>query len=116
MSAKTQTVDDYIAKRPEPVSDLLKRLRAFVNETLAEASEGMKWGAPVFFNAKDHPVIYLYGGRDHANLGFIRGAELKDPERILEGKGKQGRHVKIFPGKPIPKGVLKALIKQCATE
>src|SRR6266850_240478 len=40
---------------------------------------------------------YLYIGviKDHVNLGFIRGSELADPQRILEGTGKQMRHIKI---------------------
>jgi Domain of unknown function (DU1801) len=33
--------------------------------------------------------------RDHVNLGFVRGAELADSQGILEGTGKQMRHIKI---------------------
>ena len=38
---------------------------------------------------------YITVQRDHINLGFNYGAELPDPERLLEGPGKQLRHVKI---------------------
>lgn len=76
----------------------------------------MKWGAPVFSNANGRVVIYLYGGKDHANLGFIQGIELQDPENVLQGRGETGRHVKIYPGEEIPEAVLRALVKQCATQ
>ena len=33
----------------------------------------------------------------HVNVGFFRGAELEDPDKILEGTGKFMRHVKIRP-------------------
>lgn len=114
MKTATPSIDDYIAARKGPIADLLQTLRQFVAETLTDCTEGMKWGAPVFFNAHGEPVIYLYGGRDHANIGFIRGAELKDPEGVLEGSGKSGRHVKVYPGEQIWPRSLAALIKQCA--
>jgi len=40
-------------------------------------------------------ICYIGIIKDHVNLGFIRGSELRDPQRILEGTGKQMRHIKI---------------------
>ena len=40
-------------------------------------------------------ICYIGVIKDHVNLGFIRGSELADPQRILEGTGKQMRHIKI---------------------
>ena len=74
----------------------------------------MKWGAPVFFNASGKPVVYLYGGVDHANLGFLHGAQLDDPDRILKGNGVSGRHVKFHPDEAISKVTLEKLLRQCA--
>jgi len=37
--------------------------------------------------------IAVYTG--HVNLGFNRGAELPDPQGILQGSGKKVRHVRI---------------------
>jgi len=34
----------------------------------------------------------------HANVGFFRGASLRDPAGLLEGTGKYMRHVKLRPG------------------
>ncbi|MBT8456343.1 MAG: DUF1801 domain-containing protein [Alphaproteobacteria bacterium] len=110
-----KTIDDYISDKPGPVATLLSDLRRLVMASLPDAREGMKWGAPVFFNAGQVPVIYLYGGRDHANLGFVQGATLRDPDHLLHGTGASGRHVKLFPGRPMPEAALAALIGQCAT-
>lgn len=33
----------------------------------------------------------------HVSVGFFRGAELPDPEGLLEGKGRFMRHVKVRP-------------------
>jgi hypothetical protein len=36
----------------------------------------------------------------HVNVGFFRGAELSDPNGLLQGTGKFMRHVKLRPGAP----------------
>lgn len=38
---------------------------------------------------------YLQVHAAHINLGFYRGAELPDPQGLLEGTGKALRHVKL---------------------
>ncbi len=116
MRQPTPTVDNYIAARSPAVAALLKDLKGIVQKALPTARSEIKWGAPVFISAQGHPVIYLYGGKDHANIGFIQGIDLDDPNHMLEGKGKAGRHVKVFPGEAVPRSALKALIEQCADQ
>jgi hypothetical protein len=38
---------------------------------------------------------YVNAFKAHVNVGFFRGAEIADPERLLEGTGKFMRHVKL---------------------
>lgn len=38
---------------------------------------------------------YISVSRNHINVGFMYGAELPDPEKLLEGSGKLLRHVRI---------------------
>jgi len=107
--------DGYIVEKSAPVRAVLEELRALVHDALPEVSEAYRWGAPVFNNAHGVTVIYLYGGKDHANLGFVRGAELDDPGKLLKGSGKAGRHIQVFPGDEIPRRALAALLRQCAS-
>ena len=44
------------------------------------------------------------------NVGFFRGAQLADPAGILEGSGKQMRHVKLKPGKDFDAPFLAKLV------
>lgn len=39
-------------------------------------------------------VAFIAPAKDHMNLGFYRGRELPDPHGLLEGSGKDLRHVK----------------------
>jgi hypothetical protein len=53
---------------------------------------------------------YVNAFKDHVNVGFFLGALLKDPGRLLEGTGKRGRHVKLWPGRDIDSTALAQLI------
>lgn len=109
------TIDLYIAESAEAVAPLLTKLRAFIHETLPGATEGMKYGAPYFYNAKGAAVIYLFGSKDHVNFGFLRSADLSDPDGVLKGSGKPSKHIEIDPDQPIDTPTLIAFVKQCET-
>lgn len=49
------------------------------------------------FGRKKNAEAYLYlmAQKDRCNLGFYRGAALDDPGNLLEGTGKDMRHVKV---------------------
>jgi hypothetical protein len=53
---------------------------------------------------------YVDAFSTHANLGFFHGATLDDPARLLQGKGKRMRHVKLRWGEPANGEALEALI------
>ncbi|HET7746324.1 MAG TPA: DUF1801 domain-containing protein, partial [Vicinamibacteria bacterium] len=47
----------------------------------------------------------------HVNVGFFRGAELVDPEGLLEGTGRFMRHVKLRPAEEVDERALRGLIR-----
>lgn len=47
----------------------------------------------------------------HVNVGFFRGAEISDPDGLLEGTGKFMRHVKLRPGRGIDAAALRKLVR-----
>ena len=54
---------------------------------------------------------YVNAFTAHVNVGFFRGAELADPEHLLEGTGKRMRHVKLRPGDDVDSAALAQLIE-----
>ena len=54
-----------------------------------------------------HVAVY----RKHVNLGFNRGADLDDPQEILQGKGSQVRHVTIHEKTALAGPYLKNLVR-----
>ena len=66
-----------------------------------------------------HPTVcigdaafgYVNAFTSHVNLGFFRGAEIADPDGLLEGTGKFMRHVKLRPDHDVNAGSLTKLIE-----
>lgn len=60
----------------------------------------------------DAAFAYVNAYRDHVNVGFFFGALLDDPAHLLEGTGKRGRHVKLWPGREVDSAALARLIHE----
>jgi hypothetical protein len=63
-------------------------------ETIYDAYSAVALGYSFTGRLKDgfcHVAVYT----GHVNLGFNRGAELPDPQSVLQGSGKKIRHVRI---------------------
>jgi hypothetical protein len=59
---------------------------------------------------QDAAFAYVGCFTAHVGLGFFRGAELPDPQGLLQGTGKLMRHVKLKPAAALPGAALEALI------
>jgi hypothetical protein len=64
----------------------------------------------------DAGFAYVNAFRAHVNVGFFRGAEMADPDGLLEGTGKFMRHVKLAPGREFNATDLTKLINTAYTD
>src|SRR5262249_38995636 len=64
---------------------------------------------------KTEHFCYISAQKNDVNLGFYYGAELPDPEELLQGTGKLLRHVKIREAKAIRSRALRQLLKVAST-
>ena len=55
---------------------------------------------------------YIAPQSKHINLGFMYGAELDDPDGLLEGTGKLLRHIKIRSVDDLRVPAVRGLIEQ----
>jgi hypothetical protein len=89
---KGRTIEDILSKLNARQLDTVNRLRGLVKTVVPDAVETSKWGNITYLlDGRNLAWIVCY--RDHADLGFFRGAELKSSR--LEGSGKGLRHVKV---------------------
>jgi hypothetical protein len=117
-----------MVKPPKELLDLLKRYDRGVQElTLALRELVLEELAPCCeYIVEVYIVSILYGPthrmkdgicyigviKDHVNLGFLRGSELADPQRILEGTGKQMRHIKIRNMSDLERPAIRAYLQE----
>jgi len=64
----------------------------------------------------DAAFAYVNAFTAHVNVGFFRGAELPDPDGLLEGDGRFMRHVKLGPGREVDAAALTDLIETAYTD
>jgi hypothetical protein len=64
----------------------------------------------------DAAFAYVNAFTAHVNVGFFRGAEIADPDRLLEGTGKFMRHVKLRPERDVDATALIKLIESAYTD
>src|SRR5215475_1106395 len=58
----------------------------------------------------DAAFAYVNAFTAHVNVGFFRGAEIADPDGLLEGTGRFMRHVKLAPARDVDAAALRRLI------
>ena len=109
-SRRSKEVDAFVAKTEPPVRNLVKGLRQLVLDTAPELQEAVKWSFPTYTLQGNVCNIVPY--TKHVILGFFRGTDLADPRGLLEGTGKNLRHVKVRVPKDIGRPAVRALIRE----
>lgn len=108
--AKRDTaIDAWLMERVPDLGLIAGEWFAAMRGCGGDVVELMHDGCPVAC-VENAPFGYVNVFKSHVNVGFFRGASLKDPARILEGNGKYMRHVKLRPGVSIDKVSLQALV------
>jgi hypothetical protein len=64
----------------------------------------------------DAAFAYVNVFTAHVNVGFFRGAEIADPQGLLEGTGRFMRHVKLRPQSDVDATALTKLIEAAYTD
>jgi uncharacterized protein YdhG (YjbR/CyaY superfamily) len=69
LMAKTdfKSVDDYISSRPEPVQDMLKRVRNIIRKAMPGAEEVISYQIPAY-KLHGRAVLYFAGWKEHYSL------------------------------------------------
>lgn len=89
---------------------VVQTVRATVREVAPAASEKLMYGGILFSAPQQFCGVFAYSA--HVTMEFGRGAELDDPHRVLEGKGKFRRHIRLQAVADIASKHLKDYIAQ----
>ena len=64
----------------------------------------------------DAAFAYVNAFKAHVNVGFFHGAEIADPDFLLEGTGKCMRHVKLRHDREVDAAALNKLVETAYTD
>ncbi len=105
-------VTEYINNAPAQQKEILKTLRQVIHKTIPNTAEGLKWGIPVF--SKTKIFTYLRSTKNHVALGIYNVDRISDPKGLLEGTGKNMKHLKFKKIDDIDKKLIEAWLKTTA--
>ncbi len=110
---KPATVDALVRNHGTQWSAIARQLRALVRKEIPGVKEYVNpWKLPTFDS--HGPLGYFMIGKSHITFGLYRATSLEDPEDLLEGTGKNLRHVKIRTAEDLRRPGLSQLIRAAA--
>lgn len=93
---------------------LVDKIRLTIHNEISDLGEKMMYGGIMFSgkgaDKKDFCGVFAY--KAHVSVEFSRGIELNNSELLLEGKGKQRRHLKFRAEEDIETKKLAEFVKQ----
>jgi hypothetical protein len=107
--------EEIMAQASPETEALARRARALIEEVMPDVVE-VPWpkqniiGYGVGPKKMSEHFCYIGVFKSHVNLGFYYGSELPDPESLLEGAGKQLRHIKISQREQLDNPAIRDLI------
>jgi hypothetical protein len=117
---KEVAVDNFekllVNNKPEAQA-LALDLRALIHRLVPKAEEKIYrgWGVADYgFGAMGRGFMSIGPQKGYVNLYFMNGAGLPDPDGLLEGTGKNMRHIKIRTPQELKNRSLHALVRRAA--
>jgi hypothetical protein len=107
-------IGGFFARQPPAQRAILETLRHLVEEAAPEASASIKWGMPVY-SIGGTMMCALAGFKSHVNL-ILSGPKdtFDDPDGLLEGEGKTGRHLKLRMLDELPRETVRRWLRDAA--
>jgi hypothetical protein len=88
-----EQVTKYIHDATAGQKEMMLILRKLIHDTVKDVNEDFKWNRPVFSKTKG--FAYFKTAKSHLTVGFMNFRKLHDPDKLLEGTGKDMRHIKL---------------------
>ena len=116
---KSRSVEKLLGSYPSDVQALAQRARGLLLKLLPGVQEGASSSAPVlaygYGPGYRGMVCTLILSKTGVKLGLVRGAELSDPNGLLEGSGKVHRYIQLRTESDLDRAAVKQLVKAAHT-
>jgi hypothetical protein len=109
------SIDIWIMQHTGELGEIARRWFGVMRTCGGDVREVLHDGHPTACVA-DAAFAYVNVFKAHVHVGFFRGAEIADPDGLLEGTGKLMRHVKLSPAGDLNAAALARLIGTAYTD
>jgi hypothetical protein len=119
--ARIGSFEDLLEITVPALQPIARRLKALVLEVDPDAVEVVRLGdraATYGLGPKkmSEGYVYILPYDEWVNLGFYKGADLPDPDVLLEGTGARMRHVKVRSVAEVEQAALRILVTEALSE
>jgi uncharacterized protein YdhG (YjbR/CyaY superfamily) len=104
-----RTVDEYLAKVPQPARATLEQLRKVIKAAVPEAEEVISYQVPTFRHRR--PVVAFAAFEDHCSLFVMSPAVMEAFAEDLESYGTSRGTIRFPVDRPLPAALVKRLVK-----
>jgi hypothetical protein len=109
----TTTKSRYVSAENPELRKVVRGLKELVKGCVPGTRETVNsWGVPTF--EEKNPFCFYMVGKKHVTFGFHFGTSLDDPEGLLQGTGKNLRHVKLRSTEDLDKKGLREMVVAAA--
>jgi hypothetical protein len=107
-------ITGFFARQSATQRTILETLRQLVEEAAPDATASIKWGMP-FYSIGRTMMCALDAFKSHVNL-ILSGppGAFDDPDGLLEGEGKTGRHLKLRTPDELPRDAVRGWLRTAA--
>ncbi len=106
-------IDANLHDKDPKLRQVVNGIRRLVKEAVPGVKETLNpWHVPTF--DLNGPICYFSAAKNHVTFGFYHAASLDDPKGLLEGTGKNLRHVKIHKVEDLSRDGLRDLVLAAA--
>ncbi len=113
--------EEIVSRAGSQSEPLARAARALIREIMPEVVE-VPWpkqrviGYGVGPKKMSEHFCYIGVFKRHINLGFYYGSELPDPANLLEGTGKNFRHIKISDASQLEEEAVRELVRAASRQ
>ena len=113
-AAKPSSIDEYIAGFPEPIQELLEKVRATIQKAAPQAVETISYAIPTF-KLNNTYLVYFAGWKNHLSV-YPAPVEHPDFKKELSAY-KTARGTVQFPyNKPVPFDLITRMVRHLINE
>lgn len=109
LNKRYKTVDEYVKNYPKDIQDKLNKIREIIKKEAPEAIEVISYNMPAY---KIYGRILLYFAVHTSHIGFYAmPSAIIEFKKELDGFETSKGTIKFPNNKPIPKGLIKKIVK-----